>query len=146
VRFFLRPTYATFLNRHPEWVEYTGWDTSDGFEWKWYYAFQQVGDQTAKPLSEAYREGQARRDELAKWSSLISPATLLQRTMERLAGTDMRAAITYEQSVRDFHANLRAWHYPKMFKSDDFNSDWAIGAMPTFDPSIETGAESDPSN
>jgi len=76
----------------------------------------------------------------------MSPATLLQRTMERLAGTDMRAAITYEQSVRDFHANLRAWYYPKMFKSDDFNPDWAIGGVPTFDPSIETGAESDLSN
>jgi ABC-2 type transport system permease protein len=139
-------TYAAFLERHPDWAEYTGWDSADGFEWKWYYAFQQVGDQIAEPLSEAYREGQARRDELAKWSSLMSPATLLQRTMERLAGTDMRAAITYEQSVRDFHANLRAWHYPKMFKSDDFNSDWAIGAVPSFDPSIETGAESDLSN
>lgn len=130
-------TYAAFLERHPEWVNFTGWDTADGFEWKWYYAFQQVGDQTAEPLSKAYREGQARRDELAKWSSLISPATLLQRTIERLAGTDMRAAITYEQSVRDFHANLRAWHYPKMFKSDDFNADWAIGAVPTFDPEMD---------
>lgn len=139
-------TYATFLKRHPEWANYTEWDTADGFEWKWYYAFQQVGDQTAEPLSEAYRKGQARRDEIAKWSSLISPATLLQRTMERLAGTDMRAAISYEQSVRDFHANLRAWHYPKMFKSDNFNSDWAIGAVPTFNPSIEMGAESDLSN
>jgi len=139
-------TYAAFLERHPDWADYTGWDTADGFEWKWYYAFQQVGDQSAEPLSEAYREGQARRDELAKWLSLMSPATLLQRTMERLAGTDMRTAITYEQSVRDFHANLRAWHYPKMFKSDDFNSDWAIGAVPTFDPSMETGAESNLSN
>lgn len=127
-------TYMPFLERHPEWVDYTGWNSADGFEWKWYYAFQQVGDQTAQPLSEAYRKGRARRDELAQWSSLISPATMLQQTMERLAGTDMRAAMAYEKSVRDFHANLRAWHYPKMFKSESFDADWATQAVPVFVP------------
>jgi len=133
-------TYDPFLERHPEWADYTAWE-EDGFEWKWYYAFQQVGDQIAQPLSQAYRAGQARRDNLAKWSSLISPATLLQRTMEHLAGTDMRAAIAYEQNVRNFHADLRAWYYPKMFKSEDFDADWAMGALPIFDPAAKTRTE-----
>ena len=131
-------TYDPFIERHPEWTDYTAWDVEDGFEWKWYYAFQQVGDQTAQPLSQAYRAGQARRDRLAKWSSLISPATLLQRTMEHLAGTDMRAAIAYEQSVRDFHADLRAWYYPRMFKSEDFDAEWAISEVTMFDPAVQT--------
>ena len=131
-------TYDPFIERHPEWADYTAWDVEDGFEWKWYYAFQQVGDQTAQPLSQAYRAGQARRDRLAKWSSLISPATLLQRTMEHLAGTDMRAAIAYEQSVRDFHADLRAWYYPRMFKSEDFDAEWAISEVTMFDPAVQT--------
>jgi len=60
--------------------------------------------------------------------------------MEHLAGTDMRAAIAYEQSVRDFHASLRAWYYPKMFKSEDFDAGWAIGAVPIFDPTIKAQA------
>lgn len=130
-------TYEPFLERHPGLSDYTAWNDEDGFEWKWYYAFQQVGDQTVEPLSQAYRAGQARRDALAKWSSLISPATLVQRTMEQLAGTDMRAAIAYEQSVRDFHADLRAWYYPRMFKSEDFDAKWAVGALPVFDPTTK---------
>lgn len=125
-------TYEPFLKRHPEWANDTGWDDEAGFEWKWYYAFQQVGDQTVEPISQSYRAGQSRRDELAKWLSLISPATLLQRAMERLAGTDMDAAIAYEQSVRDFHANLRAWYYPKMFKSENFDADRALETVPVF--------------
>lgn len=132
-------TYEPFLARHPEWANDTAWN-KDGFEWKWYYAFQQVGDQIAEPLSEAYRNGQARRDEIAKWSSLISPATLLQRIMEHLASTDMHSAIAYEQGVRDFHANLRAWYYPRMFKSEGFDANQAMGAIPVFDPANETGA------
>ena len=129
-------TYEPFLERYPEWNDYTAWNAEDGFEWKWYYAFQQVGDQTAEPLSQSYRAGQAWRDRLAKWSSVISPATLLQRTMEQLAGTDMRAAIAYEQSVRDYHAGLRAWYYPKMFKPEAFDAGLAITELPNFESEI----------
>jgi len=138
-------TFEPFIERHPEMANYTAL-TSDSFEWKWYYAFQQVGDQAAEPLSQAYRQGQERRDELAMWSSLVSPATLLQRTMESLAGTDMRAAISYEQSIRDYHAYLRDWHYPKIFKYENFDAEQALGALPTYDPATKIGAESDLSN
>ncbi len=128
-------TYEPFLERHSEWSNHTTWDDDDGFEWKWYFSFQQVGDQTVEPISQSYRDGQARRDELANGLSLISPATLLQRTIEQLASTDMRSALAFEQSVRDFHADLRAWHYPKMFKSEDFDSDRALETIPIFKPS-----------
>jgi len=131
-------TYEPFLARHPEWANDTAWE-EDGFEWKWFFAFQQVGDQTAEPLSLAYRAAQARRDEIAYWSSLVSPATLLQRTMEHLANTDMRAALAYEQSVRNFHANLRTWHYPKMFESEAFDADQALLAVPVFEPPAKIG-------
>ena len=124
-------TYKPFLERHPEWADYTGWD-STSFEWKWYYAFQQVGDQTVEPLSRAYREGRAKRDRLAGTASLISPATALQRTLERLAATDMTAALSYENQVREFHAELRSWHYPRMFKQDPYSAEDASANLPTF--------------
>ena len=132
-------TYEPFLERHQEWSDDTTWDDKDGFEWKWYYAFQQVGDQAAEPLSQAYRAGRARRDDIAKWSSLIAPSALLQRVMERLAGTDMQAAIVYEQNVRKFHANLRAWYYPKLFKFEDFDADRALESIPVFEPATKQG-------
>jgi len=127
-------TYTSFLERHPNWADYTGWDIADGFEWKWYYAFQQVGDQMAEPLSKAYRARQLRRDELAGWSSVMSPATLLQRTMERLAGTDMRAAIIYEKNIRNYHADLRSWYYPRMFRGEPFEIELAKRELPEYSP------------
>ena len=138
-------TYAPFLERHPDWADHTGWD-SDAFEWKWYYAFQQVGDQTAEPLSVAYREGREKRDLLAGRASLISPATLMQRTLERLAQTDMKSAMTYETDVRDFHAQLRARYYPRMFKSEDFDADMANRVLPDFRSSTSMGEQSELSN
>jgi ABC-2 type transport system permease protein len=127
-------TYEPFLERHPEWIDYTAWDDEKGFEWKWYYAFQQVGDQTVEALSQSYRDGQARRDKLAKYVSAVSPVTLIQRTMEQLANTDLKSALVYEQSVRSFHANLRGWYYPKLFKFEEFDSSSALRTIPNFEP------------
>ncbi len=127
-------TYGPFLERHPQLSAYTAWNDDDGFEWKWYYAFQQVGDQTVEQISQSYRDGQAKRDQLAQWFSLVSPATLLQRTMEALANTDMHSALAFDNSVRRYHAELRSWYYPKLFKSEEFDAERAIKTVPAYTP------------
>jgi len=139
-------TYIPFLERQPDWADYTGWDGADGFEWKWYYAFQQVGDQKAEKLSQDYRDRRLKRDDLISRLSLFSPASFMQRQFEKLAQTDSTASFAYETRVRSFHKELREWHYPKMFKAEDFDSNWAIGAMPTFDPTIKMRTENEVSN
>ncbi len=131
-------TYDPFMERHPELDAYRGWD-SDAFEWKWYYAFQQVGDQVAEPLSQAYREGRKKRDKVAGLASLISPASLLQRTLEGMSKTDMKSAMAYESDVRDYHAQLRAWYYPRMFKSEDYDAEMANRSLPDFCSSTRMG-------
>lgn len=122
-------TMEPFLTRHPEWTEYA--NVQRPFEWKWYYAFQQVGDQTAETLSQAYREGRERRDAIAGWLALLSPPALVERRLQAIAGTDMSAALAYEQSVRDFHAALRAWHYPRLFRDEPYDVA-ALDSRPEF--------------
>jgi len=41
-------TMEPFVAEHPEWREYA--NIKETWTWKWYYAFQQVGDQKAAPL------------------------------------------------------------------------------------------------
>ena len=123
-------TMEPFAERHPEWAEVA--TPEEGFDWGWYYAFQQVGDQTVEPKSLAYREGRAQRDHLAGWSSLISPATALQRTLERLANTDAQAAADYEQKIRDYHAELRDFYYPRLFELQEFNAVRTETELPQF--------------
>ncbi len=122
-------TMALFVERHPQWREHA--TIRRPFEWKWYYAFQQVGDQSAESLSRAYIEGRQRRDHLAGWMSLPSPPAWLARTLQSLAATDVSATLAYEQSVRDFHAKLRAYYYPKLFEDRPFEPS-ALPALPRF--------------
>jgi ABC-2 type transport system permease protein len=112
-------TMTPFLARHPEW-EPLG-TVEKPFEWKWYYAFQQVGDMRAEPIVSAYREGRLARDQAAGLVAFLSPTALVERGFERLAHTDMRAMIAYEDHVRAFHDELRAFHYPLFFRDPPYD-------------------------
>ncbi len=127
-------TMEPFMERHPEWSDYA--EVSQTFEWKWYYAFQQVGDQTVEPLSQAYREGRVRRDRLAGMLAWLSPPALAERALQVIAGTGMAASMAYEQRVRDFHASIRTYYYPRLFRDEEF-SDASLGQRPVFRPSGE---------
>jgi len=124
-------TMEAFFERHPEWVDYQPIESA--FEWQWYYAFQQVGDQKTAPLSKAYQEGKLQRNNLASWASLIAPPALLERSLQSLAHTDLNASIRYEQQVRAYHSALRDFYYPKFFQNEPFDAA-LLEKLPKFVP------------
>jgi ABC-2 type transport system permease protein len=126
-------TMAAFVERHPQWAGYTAIERP--FEWKWYFAFQQVGDQQAQAVSEAYTAGRIERDRLAGWLAVIAPPVLFERTLQVLARTDVRASLAYEAQVRAFHASLRAFYYPRLFR-DERLEPTALEGLPEFSPRV----------
>lgn len=126
-------TMDAFVARHPDWENHA--QISRPFEWKWYYAFQQVGDQSAEALSASYREGILERDRAASLAAFVSPPVLIDRALQGLAGTDTRAALAYDTAVRDFHARLRTWFYPKLFLEEPFDRA-AVSDLPAFQPLV----------
>jgi hypothetical protein len=92
---------------------------------------EQVGDQKAQALSEAFTAGRLERDRLAGWLAVIVPPILLERSLQSLARTDLRAALAYEARVRAFHAELRQFYYPRLFRNERFDPA-QFEAMPRF--------------
>lgn len=127
-------TMDAFAKLHPELKDQTA--IKGGFEWKWYYAFQLVGDQTVASSSAKYRQAAALKHQLAGYVALLSPPMLLQRKMTKLAGTDATAAFNYEQQIRDFHRSLRLFYYPWLFNTETFDKS-RLRQMPHFDPISE---------
>ena len=123
-------TMAAFVERHPEWAPFA--TVQRPFEWKWYYAFQQVGDQRAEALSAAYTEGRRTRERWAARLAWLAPPVLLERQLQRLARTDLEAALAYEARVRAFHAELRAFYYPRLFRNAPFERA-ELDALPRFE-------------
>jgi ABC-2 type transport system permease protein len=125
----LQDTMDEFVATHPQWRDYTEIDGL--FEWKWYFAFHQVGDQRVADLAQAYQDTSEKKYSVAGWTSWLSPSTFISRTMTRLAETDSIAAWEYEQEVRDYHASLRKFFYPYLFTSPEFDRS-NLKKMPKF--------------
>lgn len=126
-----KTTMDAFVSTHPKWKDYVSMQSM--FEWKWYYAFQQVGDQKAEKLSQDYRAAALKKYDLSGYVSMLSPPLLLQRKLTRIANTDAIAAFAYEQQIRFFHKELRTFYYPFLFKGQDMNPS-EIEAMPRYFP------------
>ena len=124
-------TWQAFLSSHPEWRDKTAMKSL--FEWKWYYAFQQVGDEKAAELSQAYREAIIKKDRAAAFAAVLSPPMLTQRLLSTLAKTDTTAALAYEQQVRNFHRSLRQFYYPLLFNNSEFTAE-TLQQLPRYTP------------
>jgi ABC-2 type transport system permease protein len=122
-------TMEPFFVTHPEWADTR--PVTEPFHWKWYYAFQQRGDEVAAELSGAYRAAIARRDDLTGWVALLSPPVAVQRALQRLAGTDVRASLAYDARIRVFHEQLRRYYYPLMFNEEPYRLE-ALRDLPQF--------------
>lgn len=123
-------TMDRFFEAHPEWSNTP--PMTDEWHWKWYYAFQHVGDLTAEELSTAYRQSIAKRDRLSGIVAFLSPAVAVQRSMQAAAKTDVTAALDYDARVRAYHDSLRQFYYPLLFTERPYVPD-AVSDAPSFD-------------
>jgi ABC-2 type transport system permease protein len=114
-------TMQAFFKQHPEWQNAKV--PMEGFSWKWYYAFQHLGDLSAAPQAEAYRAGLEARDDWSTWAGIALPAVGVQTILHRLAQTDLRAGLAYQDRVRAYHERLRRFYYPYIFNEAPFRED-----------------------
>ncbi len=111
-------TLTRFYQTHPEWAGSA--PVGIAFDWKWYYAFQQLGDERVATMSRAYRAGVALRERRAGLVSWALPPIAIQRGLHRLANTDVSAQQAYQDRVRAFHDRLRRFYYPYLFDGTPF--------------------------
>jgi ABC-2 type transport system permease protein len=123
-------TLVRFYQSHPEWAHSGGIDRP--FHWKWYFAFQQLGDEHVAVQSRAYRAGIATREARAGLVSWALPPIAIQRGLHLLARTNVAAQLAYQDRVRAFHERLRRFYYPYLFDDKRFDA-VAFDAAPEFE-------------
>lgn len=111
-------TMQAFYKFHPEWKDADIPET--GFSYKWYHAFQHLGDRAAAPQAKAYRNGLEARDQWTSRIGFLLPAVGVQAVLHRQAETDLRAGLAYQDRVRAYHERLRKFYYPYLFNETPF--------------------------
>jgi len=105
------------------------------FHWKWYFAFQHLGDLHVAAESRAYRAGIARRAEMASLAGWLLPPAGLAQAMSALAGTDVTAQLDYQMRIRAYHRRLREFYYDYLFSENPFGPE-ELARVPRYDPAI----------
>ncbi|HZF80673.1 MAG TPA: DUF3526 domain-containing protein, partial [Rubrivivax sp.] len=126
-------TLERFFQSHPEWR-----DTAPlpaGFHWKWYYAFQQLGDESVADRAAAYREALLARQGWTTAAGWLLPSVAVQTVLHRAAQTDLLGQLAYQDAIAAFHARLRRFYYPYLFNERPFDLR-DIAAKPRFEPAI----------
>lgn len=124
-------TMRRFLAIYPQYA--TGSALPPTFHYKWYFAFQHLGDLHVADQSRAYREGIARRASLARTTGWLLPPAGIAQSMAALAETDVTAQLAYQDRVRAYHRRLREYYYDYLFSDKAFGLADIHGA-PRFDP------------
>lgn len=122
-------TMQRFFQNHPQWQ-----DTAPlpaGFHWKWYFAFQQLGDESVASQVAAYREGLLERQRWSERLGWVLPGVGVQAILHRMAETDLPAQLDYQDEIAAFHAQQRDFIYPYLFNETRFG-DEDFARLPRF--------------
>lgn len=126
-------TLQRFFQSHPAWRH--RYALPAGFHWKWYYAFQQLGDESVAEAFEAYRAGLRARQRWTARLGWLLPAVGVQTALHRQAGTDLQAQLAYQDDIAALHARLRHHYYPYLFEDLRFaRADFE--AQPRFEAAV----------
>jgi ABC-2 type transport system permease protein len=118
-------TIEKFYQHYPQYKKY-GYPT-EGFNWLWYYAMQQMGDDDSKIQQDALNDKIKLREETSKLIAYIIPNIHVQLSFNHIAGTSMNEHMNYLRQTEAFHEKLRLFFYPKIFEEQYATTiDWKL--------------------
>lgn len=124
-------TMQRFYASHPEFEDSA--PLPQGFHWKWYFAFHQLGDESVAPQVQAYRAGLLARQEWTDRLGWLLPGVGAQALLHAAAATDLPAQLDFQDRTAAFHAQVRRFYYPYLFNERPFGTaDFA--QQPVFTP------------
>lgn len=125
-----------FAASHPHLREQVA--LTPGFEWKWYFAFHQVADESVAAQAALYRKALLERQRWTARVGVFVPAVAVNVLLHRMAATDLPAQLEYQSRIQAFHDQLRAYYYPYLFEKRPFvEADY--WKAPRFSPRASAG-------
>ncbi|WP_173911540.1 DUF3526 domain-containing protein [Acinetobacter sp. Marseille-Q1618] len=111
-------TMQQFFVHHPEWKDTA--PLAEVFHWKWYFAFHQVGDERVASKFTEYRASLLKRQQWTEHLGWFLPSVATQTALHRLAQTDLKAQLTHQDQVIEFHKKIREHYYPYLFNEKPY--------------------------
>jgi ABC-2 type transport system permease protein len=125
-----------FAASHPHWREHI--TLAPDFEWKWYFAFHQLADESVANQAALHRQALLDRQRWTARVGVFVPPVALNVLLHRMAATDLPAQLEYQSRIEGFHDGLREFYYAYLFEKRPFAAaDYS--QAPRFSPSVPAG-------
>lgn len=110
---------SDYLRTHPE-LSTGNTDQNFGF-WHNYFASEKVMEDKTKPLLAAYETQLEKQQQLIGVFKYLSPAILMQQSLNSISGTSENHYNDYKKQVFDFSSEWRNYLVPMLFKNEKFS-------------------------
>ncbi len=106
-------TMTAFYSHYPQFRAFSLPDKT--FNWLWYYAMQQMGDDDAQHEAAELTEKLTRREQVSNQIAAFIPTLHIQLKMNALCQSSMANHVQFLDSLTRFHEQKRLFFYPKIF-------------------------------
>lgn len=120
---------SEYLRNHPELAQEND-KQKFGF-WHRYFASEKVMEEKTKPLLAEYDLQLKKQQDLISLFKYISPAILMQQSLNTIAGTSEKHYNNYKKQVFEFSDEWRNYLVPMLFKGQKFKKE-NYKELPTF--------------
>jgi ABC-2 type transport system permease protein len=116
-------TIQAFFKHYPQYKDQV-WNKPT-FNYLWFYAMQQLGDEEAREESKAMQQKLLKRVAVSTRAGLLSPVMYTQLQFSQISNTGLQHHLQYQDSTAAFHERLKRYFYPKIFgDSAVSNENW----------------------
>ncbi len=103
------------------------------FEWLWYYAMQQLGDDESARESGDFRTKVGQREAASRSIAWFVPTLHTQLQLSELARSGLGNQLRFLDQTTRFHERIRLYFYPKIFTNAPVRAEkWANFPIETF--------------
>jgi len=112
-----RETVEKFYASYPQFESY-GYPEEEGFNWLWYYAMQNLGDEESREQSQLMRTKILERAQTSRaWARWI-PTLHTQLLLNDIGGSSLLNYLSFLDYTSAFHEQTRLYFYPKIFSTE----------------------------
>lgn len=130
-------TVDQFYTHYPQFKKYPLPATE--FNWLWYYAMQQAGDDESAQQSQELVTKLEQRNLASQHIAQFIPTLHTQIQLNEIAKSDLGNQLLFLKETKQFHEKLRLYFYPKIFDNTPVNQEkWEEFKVETFEDKTET--------
>lgn len=124
--------FEQYLEDYPQWQQTTPLSPTERFDWRWYYAMQHMSEVIVAETAQDFRAQHLQSHQLGQYFAWLSPVMQMQKSLNRLADTDMLANQAFLEQIQQYYQTLQEFYFPFLFFDQAF-TDSGFEQIPQFE-------------